>query len=1193
MRLKSIEIQGFKSFADRTVLHFGEGITAVVGPNGSGKSNLSDAVRWVLGEQSNKTLRSNKMEDVVFGGTATRKRLGFAEVTLVIDNTERQLAMDADEVAVTRRYYRSGESEYRLNNASVRLKDIHELFMDTGLGRDGYSMVGQGRIDDIVGTKTSTERREIFEEAAGISRFRYRKTEAERKLKQAEENLVRLTDILTELESRIGPLKAQSEKATVYLEYAKEQEELQIGLWLHTLERYKDALREQEHKIADARAQYEDVQSRIAALDGQIDASGDELIRLSAQTEEARDTAAKWDEAAAASDSEIAVKENTASLNEETVRRLTEELEEATSGGTTIAADILRKQEEIAAKNAEIDAIRLQLEQASETLLNLITDSDRFSSQIEEINGVLGSLSVQGADERVALMAADTAIEEIRTRSAQIEEAVAQKAQVIADAAKEREALLSDLDAAQETIDSCTNSLSGRQILFDSRKEKNEALKKQIDALTLDEGEKRRRAQILRDLEAHLEGFGAAVKSVVQASKNGKLNGVHGPVSHILTVEPKYAAAIECALGAAMQHVVVSRESDAKRAIQYLKSNQLGRATFLPIESIKPRFFKETGLDKKAGFVALAVDLVTADKQFSDILSSLLGGIAVCEDIDAAVAMAKAYGYRFKVVTLDGQVVNAGGSLTGGSLSKNAGILSRRGDIEKLIAKADELKAAIEAKTKDYDEGVAQLATMEAEMRVAQSAITTAQEDKIRVLGEIKRVEEQSAAAKADSDHFRQEAEELAARLVEREQEKARAQQHLEEIRAQSDAEQSRLDKLSGGRDESFAIRKDWEDKIAGFKTSVFERERDIDVIRSSIHELNTFVTGQEDRKTRLRLEIEGLGQQNEIIAQEIVALREQAASHRAQAAAVRESVAELLRRRDELDQSVQSMRVEERTLSGDREKVNGELVRLEERKIAMVHEYDDTIKKLYDEYGLTRSEAEEKGHVPEDIPAAQRRLAELRSRIRALGVVNVSAIEEYKEVGERYEFLSAQVKDIEESRDQLYRLIAELTQQMKTTFLDRFQAINANFSKVFTVLFGGGTAELRLSDPENTLESGIEILAQPPGKNVSIIEQLSGGEKALIAISIYFAVMKVNPPPFCILDEVDAALDDVNVTRFAEYLRRMSEGTQFIVITHRRGSMEEADMLYGVTMQEKGVSKLLELNVSELESRMKLKVES
>lgn len=1192
MRLKSIEIQGFKSFADKTVLQFGEGITAVVGPNGSGKSNISDAVRWVLGEQSNKTLRSNKMEDVIFGGTAARKRLGFAEVTLVIDNTERQLAMDQDEVAVTRRYYRSGESEYRLNNISVRLKDVHELFMDTGLGRDGYSMVGQGKIDDIVGTKTSSERRDIFEEAAGISRFRYRKLEAERKLSQTEDNLVRLRDILQELETRVGPLAEQSKKAAVFLEYSKEQETLQIGLWLHTLSRYKEALSEQEYKITAAREQYDEICSRIAVLDSRIDASADESLRLRAETENARSRSSELEESAARLDADIAVKNNTVFHNNETIQRIEADIRELESGGTTLAEDIASKNAQIAAKAAETDAIRLLLNQANEKLLDLIRDSDSFSSQIEQFNVLLSSLAVQASDERVALMAAETSMEEILARKGVIASSLEEKKKTLAALEEERRQLTRDLDAAEETIAECTNSLQGRQLLFTSRSEKCEALRKTIDTLTLDEGEKRRRAQILQDLENNMEGFGLAVKSVVQAADSGKLGGIHGPVSRIISVDRRYAAAIECALGAAMQNIVVENEGDAKRAIRYLQNNRLGRATFLPMTAIKPRFLKESGLDSCAGYIGTAVDLVRFDKPYASVLSNLLGATAVAEDIDCAVAMAKKFGYRFKVVTLDGQIVNAGGSMTGGSVSKNADILNRRGDIAGLLAQAEETARRIKAEKEKYQQQSAELETLQAQIRADQSAVTTAQEDKIRVLGEIKRVEEQHRLTASDAEKLRGETASNETRLSELRAEKERAESSLEQIRVRSEDNQRQMDSLLGGRDSFSSERQQLEEQIGAYKTQIFEKERDMDVIRSSIAELNTFVSGQDERVRKMRADMDSIRLQNETVSAEAEALRLQAEELRRQAKQTKSSAASLLAEGDELDKAVQQMRVEERTLSEDREKMNGELVRLEERKLTMVHEYDDTISKLYDEYGLTRSEAEEKGVIPADIPAAQRRLVELRSKIRGLGNVNVSAIEEYKEVSERYEFLSAQVSDIEQSRDQLYKLIADLTKQMETTFVDRFNAINAYFGQVFVKLFGGGTAQLRLTDPENTLESGIEILAQPPGKNVSIIEQLSGGEKALIAISIYFAVMKVNPPPFCVLDEVDAALDDVNVNRFAEYLRTMSEQTQFIVITHRRGSMEEADMLYGVTMQEKGVSKLLELNVSELESRMKQKAE-
>ncbi len=1190
MRLKSIEIQGFKSFADKTVLNFGAGITAVVGPNGSGKSNISDAVRWVLGEQSNKTLRGNKMEDVIFGGTAARKRLGFAEVTLTIDNAERNLPMDEDEVSVTRRYYRSGESEYKINNISVRLKDVHELFMDTGLGRDGYSMVGQGKIDDIVGSKTSSERRDIFEEAAGISRFRYKKTEAERKLAQAEDNLVRLRDILAELESRVGPLAEQSKKAERFLEYSKEQETLQIGLWLNTLSKYKDALRDQEYKIASARAQYDDINSKIAELESVIDRSADESMRISAQTEDARVRASQLEEAAAKIDSEIAVKNNTVFHNNETIERIKADIAEIENGGSSITTDISAKEEQIVSKNAEIETVNRLLAAANEQLLGLISDSDAFSGRIEQLNGELNLLAARSADVRVALMAADTTIEETQSRSSAVAEAAAEKGRLCESLEAELSALNEDLKHCDDTINECVNSLKGRELIFSSRSEKLESIKKSIDTLALDEGEKRRRAQILKDLERNMEGFGYAVKSVVQASEQGRLSGVHGPVSYIMRVDTKYSTAIECALGAALQNIVVDNENDAKKAIAYLKNNRLGRATFLPLTSVKPRFFSGRDLDGETGFIGMASTLVGYDKKYETVISYLLGSIAVCDDIDSAVAIAKKNGYKFKIVTLDGQVVNAGGSLTGGSMAKSAGILSRSGDIDRLLKAADEIAAKKAAEEERFDRLKSELAAMEAEMTVAKSAETTAQEDKIRVLGEIKRVKEQLNSNRTDISALESELAANEKRLNELGEEKRRAESELGELSASSESSRASLVELMGGRDETSGVRKELEDKISAYKTQIFELEKGADMIRSSIAELKNFASDQGERTLRLRTEIDSVIALNVAAEADIAVLTESADRLRAQAADAKASVADLLAKRDGLDKSVQNMRVEERALSGDKEKMNGELVRLEERKIQMVHEYDDTIKKLYDEYGLTRSEAEEKGEIPEDIPAAQRRLAELRTKIRSLGSVNVSAIEEYREVSERYEFMTAQVADVENSRDALYKLINSLTDQMKALFTERFYAINAHFSRVFSELFGGGTAELKLTDPDNTLESGIEIIAQPPGKTISIIEQLSGGEKALIAISIYFAVMKVNPPPFCILDEVDAAFDDVNVTRFADYLARMSEGTQFIVITHRRGSMEKADMLYGVTMQEKGVSKLLELNVRELEQKFNIR---
>jgi len=1192
LRLKSIEVQGFKSFADKTVLTFGEGMTAVVGPNGSGKSNISDAVRWVLGEQSNKTLRGNKMEDVIFNGTATRKRLGFAEVTLVIDNKDRNLPCDSDDVSISRRYYRSGESEYRINNASVRLKDIHEMFMDTGLGRDGYSMIGQGKIDDIVGTKTSAERRDIFEEAAGISRYRYRKIEAERKLSQAEENLIRLRDILTEVEGRIGPLKEQSRKAALFLEYAEEQQSLQIGLWLHNLSKYKDLLREQEMKIAAVRNQYEDINTKIATLDSMIDNSADESMRLNAQTDDVRRNASNFDEEASKFESDIAVLNNTIEHNNETVERIRSEIDELVSGSATNEDEIASKREAIKLKQQSIADEQLALEKVNDELLGIISVSDGFSAVIDTLTANLNKLSLELSDKKVSVMTSRSTADEIKSRLSAIDLSLTDKESNLSKLEEELNQLDNDLSECDSTVEKCNNSLKGKQLLSSTRREKADNMKADIDKLTLQEGETRRRAAILTDLDKNMEGLGNAVKTVVEASKSGVIRGIYGPVSKLISVDSEYALAIETALGGAIQDVVAESVDDVKRAITYLKNNKGGRATFHPVSVIKPREFKESGLDDCYGFVGMADSLVHCDKKYKNVISRLLGGVAVAEDLDCAVTIGKKFGNRFRVVSLDGQVVNAGGSMTGGSVIKNAGILSRSGEIKKLLEKADKTKNEIAQLTEKHKVILAELAQIEADILIMQSAVTTAQEDKIRVLGEIKRVSEQIATVKSDVDALNTEKKQSNSRIAELGVVESTASIDIERLSGEIASTQSQLEEKIGGRDTSAAKRELLTLKVSDHKTRIFEFVKDIEVLESSIADIIDRSADRDVRVERLNAEIEEIIKRNNDIAEQIKIASEKAHELRNNAEGCRQSVADIIAKRDEIDSKIQQMRVDSRAAGEDKEKISGELVRLEERKISMVHEYDDTIKKMYDEYGLTRSEAEEKGKIPEDITAAQHRLTELKGKIRSLGNVNVAAIEEYKLESERYEFMSAQIADIENSRDELNKIIAKLKTQMEQMFTDRFNLINTYFSKVFTELFGGGKAELKLTEPDNTLESGIEIICQPPGKNISIIEQLSGGEKALIAISIYFAVMKVNPPPFCMLDEVDAALDDVNVNRFAQYLRTMSDKSQFIVITHRRGTMEESDMLYGVTMQEKGISKLLQLNVSELESKLDMKQE-
>ncbi|MBQ7288098.1 MAG: chromosome segregation protein SMC [Clostridia bacterium] len=1182
MLLKSIEIQGFKSFADKTVLQFGNGITGVVGPNGSGKSNISDAVRWVLGEQSTKSLRGQSMEDVIFGGTADRKPHGFAEVTLTIDNTDRTLNFDNDFVAVTRRYYRSHESEYLINKAVVRLKDVHELFMDTGLGRDGYSMIGQGKIDTIVSSK-SNERRDIFEEASGISRYRYRKLESERKLAQADENLLRLKDIMSELEGRVGPLKEQSRKAEIFLELAEEKKNLEIGIWLHTLDRFNDALRNQENKIAIAEAHYAEAEAELSGLAAQIDSRSKRFSDLTAQIDAYTQQIAALEESIARTEGEIAVLENSAAHNTQTTERIRGDIDALAESDVAAKQEIEARYAEIAQKKESLAQLGTKTATLTQALTELISSSESISRTMEDLTHRLNLLSAQSSDYRVEMVTAQSSVAEIDARKAAVTEEIEQAGETVQKLEAEHALLEKDLTRAEDTVSECENALQGYTLIQNTKNEKVATCRQAADTLALDIEAKLRRAQILEDLEKNMEGFSHAVKSVMQSAKKGQLRGIHGPVTQILTVPKKYTVAIEVALGNAAQHIVVDSDANAKQAIEMLKRGNLGRATFLPVQSVRPRSFEADAYAEAFGYVGVASDLVSADKQYADIVSSLLGNTIVAEDIDSAVAMAKKSGYKCKVVTLDGQVVNPGGSLTGGSLTRNAGLLSRAADIEKLHDEVKTMRADLEKRQAELAAAEQELAATDAQIISARAAISTANEDKIRLLGELRRIHELAQAAKEQKENLTAEQTALSERRVQLNETIESATAGLAQLDAQKQKLQTELDSVSGGREGNSRKREDLSAELTELRLKTIEIEKDIESVTVSAKLLEAAVVDREGKAASNQAEIEALLKENEALQSQAEQLRRQNAEATERIAAAKEQCAQWIDERDSFDKVGQELRDSEREKASEREKIGGELVRLRERKENMVREYDDVVRRLFDEYELTRSEAEQRVERIENVVEAKRSLGEVKNKIRSLGNVNVSAIEEYKEVSERYEFMTAQMEDIQRSRAELNRIISELTEQMKTLFMEGFTQIGANFSKTFTELFGGGKAELVLSEPDNILESGIDIVAKLPGKNVPSLDGLSGGEKALVAISIYFSIMRVNPPPFCFLDEVDTALDDINVERFANYMKRSDFSTQFICVTHRRGTMEAADMLYGVTMQEKGVSKLLQLNVDEL----------
>ena len=1186
MVLKALEIHGFKSFPDKMVLRFDQGMTAVVGPNGSGKSNISDAIRWVLGEQSTKSLRGSKMEDVIFNGTARRKAMGFAEVSLIIENRGRELDFDADDVKVTRRYYRSGESEYLLNNATVRLKDVQMLFMDTGLGRDGYSIIGQGRIGDVVSSK-SEERREIFEEAAGIAKYRYRKTEAERRLKGAEENLTRLRDIVQELEERVGPLKIQSEKAKKYLTYAGEKRELEIGLWLHTLETSTDALRELDGKLELARTQYDEAGEAMEAVEAEIEQINEHARQLEVQMDEARRGAQALEEEAVRCESQVAVKENDIYHNRENQERLREEIARSDEGGRSLEADIAAQKEQAAQKEEDIRRAESEQMALSEEMERLARSSDDVTGQMEALSRTASDLALKLSDIRVKAVTSESSLTEITMRLSQLTAGVALRHQQREEAARRRRECEEQLRACQGRAEELQNAVKGYEMRAASRRSRLDAARQEAETLRLDAEEKRRRVRLLEDLEKNMEGFAGSVKAVMKQAERGALRGILGPVSRLVDTDPAYALAVETALGAAAQNLVCQREEDAKRGIAYLKESKAGRATFLPLTSVKGSLLSERGLSAEPGFVGLAAELVKCEEQYEGVVRSLLGRTAVAEDLDYAVTMARKYGYRFRVVTLDGQVVNAGGSLTGGSHVKNAGLLSRRTQIDTLQQEAQALRDKAEAAAEKLRTAQQEAAAVEAELSGAKGELATAQEDGIRFEAELRRLREQEEAAEKAVAEYAGEIETLSARAEECRALKAQAEEEAAGVQKEKEEAEAELSRLTNGRQELSGRREELSARLAESKLAVLSLRKEIEAHRSAVQEFQARQADAAGRVGEWQAQITALDEKNAAVEEEIAELHRRAAELRQQAAGSGDTVRRLQETRAEGERRQTELRRRSRDKAEERENLGREAARLEEKCAAVRKESDDVLRRLLEEYELTRSEAEAVAVPVEDPAGASRRLAELKNQIRALGSVNVEAIEEYKEVSQRYEFLSAQVEDVETSRKELLRLIGDLTVQMREIFLDRFRQINYHFGLVFGELFGGGKAELKLTDPEDILSSGIEMHVQPPGKVILNMEVLSGGEKALVAISLFFAILKVSPSPFCVLDEIEAALDDVNVDRYAAYIRRMTDKTQFIVITHRRGTMEEADVLYGVTMQERGVSKLLELRASEVEERL------
>ena len=1186
MYLKSLEVQGFKSFPDKTLIRFGDDITAIVGPNGSGKSNISDAILWVMGEQSTKTLRGAKMEDVIFGGTQKRAAVGFAEATLTLDNTDRALPYDSDEVMVTRRYYRSGDSEYYINRQSSRLRDIHEMFMDTGLGREGYSNIGQGRIDEILSLK-SADRREIFEEAAGISKYRHRKEETERKLQHTEDNLLRIGDKISELELQLEPLKVQSEKAKKYLELKDELQGVEVAVWLDTLDKLSAAAKKAEEDYASASFVLQQAKDDLEKLYAQSEQMGSMLRHRDEELENIRMQVNLLDATHQQMDGQLAVLQSNIANNDANIARIEEELQgqEDRSGGISAQLDQTNR------RIAEIDDALTEKHQVlvslQQELAAMTASAQGITRQFLELRATESTLTADIAGREADVRGLENSLEENSQRQQEIKGDLDSGAAREADARLELENCRKELKKSQDNVTAANNMISGYTLRQTTRIKRRDELSAQLRELTAQLDSVQAKTRVFRAMERDYESYQKSVRMVMQEAQRGTLRNIHGPVSRLIRAEDAHTVAIEIALGGAMQQIVVDNEQDGKSAIAYLKRTGGGRATFLPISVIRGKELAEKGLEKCRGYVDIASRLVTTEKRYQGIIDNLLGRIVIVNDIDSAIAMAKQYGNRFKIVTLDGQVVNPGGSMTGGSVNKEAGILSRANELEKLLAQEKELQEKLQSCEEELQEAQRSVDQVEFQMTAARDQLREAEDQVLRLQGYEKQYEIMLQAITDALDAARREKASLDQRNSSDRERLAAQQAKLQIYTVQLEQTKAQIAALEGNQQDTSTSMNKITDEMTALKTEEAALEAEKNTAVNHIADLQRLRSDMEgDREKKLAL-ADAIREDNLRIEKEIAALLERQKSNDDETARMRKAMENAMAQR--ADAEATKTRSERDAQEKNKDILNMEraCALLEQKKITTAMEERQIIDKLWDSYELTPGTAGEKRGEIESVASGTRRISELKRKIAALGTPNLGAIEEFARVNERYSYLVEQRDDVLTSKRELETIIRNITQEMTTIFVAEFQKIDHHFGIVFEEMFGGGKGQLLLENPEEPLTCGIEIRVQPPGKQVKTITLLSGGEKAFVATALYFAILKVRPTPFCLLDEIDAALDDRNVERFASYLRNLSTNTQFIVITHRRGTMEASDVLYGVTMQEQGVSKLLRLDLNQMEEQL------
>lgn len=1185
MYLKTLEIQGFKSFADRIVLHFDKGQTSVVGPNGSGKSNIADSVRWVLGEQSAKTLRGSKMEDVIFAGTQHRKPVGFAAVTITIDNTDRMLPVDFTEVTVSRRMYRSGESEYFLNKTQCRLKDIQELFMNTGVGREGYSIIGQGRIDEILSTR-SEERRLVFEEAAGITKYKARRKEAERKLENTRQNLDRIGDILIELESQLGPLARQAECARRYIDLSNELKGIEISLFLDTIDKLKIKLEEVDSQSQEIKAQIDEENRRIENIKNKNRSKNERLELLKSELDELRSSIHTLD-------TDIEKNEGHIRLCEEKINHLTSnnnnfgnDIESIKVRMSELEADVEKKKKRILQMDRDREHFGQMLAQAEETLAGIVARLDEGERLVEEAKQAVMDKQDILSDSKIRLnnLKNDTdnfkqlksrLLEDIRQSTVETDRERMKKEDLDNSLRKTRE----EITASKNILSNLETRRSATQNTLQEQKKKQEDINRRIHATES-------RYKVLSDMEASMEGYSHSVKAIKQACIENKQfgQGIHGPVAQLITVEERYETAIEVSLGGALQNIVTDDEFAAKRAIEYLKKNHLGRATFLPKASVKSRTLEPAQIAKiqnMSGFEGIASDKVKGDNQFSGILLNLLGRTVVVDNMDSGIQMARQFDYSFRIVTLDGELINAGGSMTGGSTgSKVSSIIGRNRVIKELEEEIKEM----EVEQRNINN---KIRAVEADL----SEINTSYEKEQKALSDLElvRLRDESHVA-GILENIRK----ITARMELMKQQDTEIEGQIKEVKEESDKEALQVKAIEA----EIGVLKE---KILSHQTKNKDEQAKRDELHTDINDYRVSVNSIIESKQSVEEQIELLNQEKNSSTANLAKREEEKKRNVLRITELQAEIQGILKKNLGLKEEKtgcelkaegisEERRVLEEELSGMLDRVtehNSTILtlqegqgRLEAKKAKMESELETFQNRLWDEYGLTYGNALEIKCEISNTRTTQNRINEIKSEIRELGPVNVAAIEDYSKTKERHGFMKVQHDDLVLAEEKLRRVIQDITHVMKKQFVEQFELINKNFSVVFKELFEGGYAEVQIADTENVLESNIEIIVQPPGKKLQNMMLLSGGERALVAIALIFAILRMRPAPFYILDEIEASLDDVNVYKFAEYLKRFTDKLQFILITHRKGTMESADILYGVTMEEHGVSKVVSMRM-------------